>query len=211
MTPRTRPILFSDQMVRAIQAGTKTQTRRRIAKLAGVRGATWRTFYDPRKGMWIIRDRAGDVAFDIELRLPYQVGDVLWVRECWRDIEKGDYDEWGSGWIDYRTGHPDPTLYKWKPSIFMPKRAARLFLRVADVRIVRLQEISVLEVFAEGFVQSPKGDIRGEHELRQWRIDGFRDGWNAMHKHHPDVQWDKDPLVAAYTFEQCDRPEGWPA
>ena len=150
--PRLRPILFSAPMVLALLAGRKTQTRR-IRKT-------------PREPS-LRSTRASREAWDPN-RCPYGVpGDRLWVKETWaphadeeetfRNVEAAHR---GVGGISepghvrpalfYRADGGDPYVARWRPSIHMPRWASRLTLEVTEVRVQRLQEISDLDVLAEG-------------------------------------------------------------
>ncbi len=129
---RTRPILFSAPMVRAILAGSKTQTRRPVKGTA----AEWlyEQTFDPEF-----------VAAEENHLCPYgQPGDQLWVRETW--MLDGSTREYV-----YRA---DPAaerlLVHWRPSIHMPRAASRLMLVVTGVRIERLHAISEADASAEG-------------------------------------------------------------
>lgn len=146
---KERPILFSGPMVRALLAGTKTQTRRIVKR------------YEVRAGM-------PQPEWDSLLRLcPYgQPGDRLWVREAWAEVRPR-----GIPWpatmtvyreADNRTDYGGP----WKPSIHMPRRASRLTLEITGVRVERLQDISEADALAEGIVQLKDGGFglpAGEH------------------------------------------------
>ena len=152
-----RPILFSTAMVQAILDGRKTQTRRVVKPQpdAGCPPQKVRMYseFEPHWGKYCIIDQHGESHLR---QCPYgQPGDVLWVRETWcktPDFEytykassgseseeiRREYLECGQDWA------------KWKPSIHMPREAARLFLRIKAVRVERLTEISEDDAEAEG-------------------------------------------------------------
>lgn len=148
----SRPILFSAPMVRAILDGTKTQTRR---ALKGAQPA------DP-VDRWLA---AGQV-----LRCPYgALGDTLWVRETWRgDPVEYRADTHSHGPAD---GSRDAESVNWRPSIFMPRWASRLTLRITEVRVERLQEISEDDAAAEGVAayaaaycsRAPEDELTARH------------------------------------------------
>lgn len=144
---RAKPILFNTEMVRAIQDGTKTVTRRVIkpkftnTEIVIKNGKAFET--------------AGTLATTTEIKSRYQAGDIFYVRETWAKI---------SDWVDIDpdVGLPDGFIYKadwvnkaeapkWHPSIHMPKEAARIFLRVINVTPQRLKEITKEHAKAEGF------------------------------------------------------------
>lgn len=135
---KERPIIFKTEMVQAILSGAKTQTRRVV------------------KSKWI--DILTDKAYISEYReelasnfCPYgEVGTTLWVRETWRGIEQ----DFGSPRYEYKASEKINLIDKWKPSIFMPREAARIFLKVTGVRVERLQDISEQDAIAEGIEQN---------------------------------------------------------
>jgi hypothetical protein len=169
---KERPILFSGPMVRAILAGTKTQTRRVVAhewthgfgrrrkfvRSSWANNADVVTFSEPYTQLYGEPVWFYSWGNSTWLRCPYGVpGDRLWVRETWayeRD-ETGCPDDTGilyratdPGWDDEETG------LRWRPSIFMPRAASRILLEITDVRVERLQEISDADALAEGYDRS---------------------------------------------------------
>lgn len=147
-----RPILFSAPMVRALLAGTKTQTRRMVkpqppteAKDAGVIGSG-----DPKSnGIWVWLDDT-DIEWcspiGDEFRCPYGVpGDRLWVKET--HALAPDHGLYGVRYFATDAVHD---LRKRRPSIHMPRWASRLTLTISDVRIQRLKDISEEDAMAEG-------------------------------------------------------------
>lgn len=162
---KERPVLFNSEMVRWILDGRKTQTRR----LKGLKDQTddWRmiSFYPKTDGTQYMYLGNGE---DRMLTCPYgKPGDRLWVRETWctehhLDNEKPS-DLWNAAYIPiwYRAtdNMNTPSLIpgKWRPSIFMPRWASRITLEITEVRIERLQEISMQEAIAEG-VSTMKGN-----------------------------------------------------
>lgn len=137
---RMKPILFNTEMARAILAGRKTQTRRVIRPQPNLittgltpMGSNWLAWYD-------------DGACS-DLWPEYKSGDVLYVREIWQDLsnDEGEYAylaDGNKGLADKDWGVITTEDIKWKPSIHMPKTAARIFLKVTDVRAERLQDIT---------------------------------------------------------------------
>src|SRR5690554_1239963 len=130
---KMKPILFSTPMVQAILKGQKTQTRR-VVKDPYVVGLL--EMGQPNNALTLCRRRTGD---------------ILWVRETFRPkshgMPIGDPYEYRATALE----DGNPTDEPWKPSIFMPKEACRIFLKVADVRVERLQSISEADAKAEGF------------------------------------------------------------
>lgn len=153
---RERPILFSGPMVRAIIDGRKTMTRRVVARVP-------KKAADPRFAESFIFRRD-----HLYLRCPYgQLGDRLWVRESWANINKpGVAPE-----IIYRADYDDHALAeygndggRWRPSIHMPRWASRITLEVTSVRVERLQEITAEDAIAEGIEI-----VGGEYSVNPYR------------------------------------------
>ncbi|HHK0377682.1 TPA: hypothetical protein ACQQJB_001828 [Pseudomonas aeruginosa] len=188
-TPRERPILFNDQMVRAILEGRKTVTRR-VVKYTG--------FYAIDAAI-----HGNDVALRereaLSTRCPFgQPGDRLWVREAWQgplisDEEQAANQSW---WKDmtkfqdqahcaYRASgdnneYVDPDGYfhcKWKPSIHMPRWASRILLEITAVRVERLQDISEEQARAEGYPAERECETGGSG-LDAWLW--FRSLWGEI-------------------------------
>lgn len=181
-----KPILFNTKMVRAILDGRKTQTRR-IVKPQPI-GFTGRNFiFDddecPKK--WEQCD-------DFISTAPYHTGDILWVRETWCKVP-------GLPPFVYKASCYDGMTRKWHPSIHMPREAARLFLRVTDVRAERLQHITRDDAISEGCNAAiPVLEFQGIWDTTIKKADRDRYGWAA------------DPWVWVYTFERCGKEgESW--
>jgi hypothetical protein len=148
-TAKERPILFSAPMVRAILDGGKTQTRR-VAKHPLAQAAVRINSYKGQSEFdCILPDGTGGI-----IQCPYgKPGDRLWVRETWAYERDGTgcpddtgilYRATDPGWDDEETG------LRWRPSIYMPRRASRILLEITDIRVQRLQEISEEDARAEG-------------------------------------------------------------
>ena len=155
-----RPILFNTAMVRAIVAGTKTQTRR-VVKPPRSRPAF--VLLDHGNGWWPYQSDDGESELcDDGMEHPYtcpygKPGDRLWVREAFMH-EPADYCWEASVSIPCR---PASTVYRadfhesqpgegWTPSIHMPRSLSRILLEVTAVRVEQLQEISEADAKAEG-------------------------------------------------------------
>lgn len=219
---KERPILFSAPMIRAILAGTKTQTRR-VAKLPhnnplGVWEPFWfggENCYDRHgqevPGRWTLgHSRTGDI-----IGCPIaQAGDRLWVREAWRacrgldntpprDIDPGSDIEFEATKQSYAE---IGLVGKLRPSMFMPRWASRITLEVTGVKVERLQEISEADAIAEGIQQWPLGfrvALSGapKHESRSFdtAIGAFRFLWDSI---NGPGAWDLNPWVWAISFKK---------
>lgn len=201
---RERPILFSSPMVRALLAGTKTQTRR-VMKLQP--DATWARDEDtglhyalkmPASANGLPWWNIGGIGGGKEC--PYgQPGDRLWVRETWNydppDEVFGKNPDRVIFRADYQ--HPDtlnadeyPT---WKPSIFMPRWASRILLEITGVRVKRLQDISIGDCCAEG---APIADNEPHqtHAVHTW----YQKLWESINGHG---SWAANPWVWVVEFK----------
>lgn len=155
---KERPILFSAPMVRALLAGTKTQTRRVVKHPHAADIDVWA---DAGGGVWELGvTEAGVSASMGKLKCPYgQPGDRLWVRETTAvdyfdgPPHHGYRADWSSRAADVL---PEP---KWTPSIHVPRRASRLTLEVTGVRVERLQAISEADAVAEGIERVRGRDV----------------------------------------------------
>ena len=143
---KERPILFSAPMVRALLAGTKTQTRRAMkpqpTEFVGGPGVT---LQDGSPAPLIPLDDSVE-PYGREIACPYgKPGDRLWVRETWHDASSSLHS-----CALYRADGIDLHWDKWTPSIHMPRWASRITLEITSVRVERLQEISIEDAKAEG-------------------------------------------------------------
>jgi len=207
-----KPILFNTEMVRAILDGRKSCTRR-IVKGFIPNNAVWGyTAFTP-KGYISCRGTFADGYGEKFFKLPCKLGDILYVRETWKKAPNGYYyyEDW------QRNDIADVT--KWKPSIHMPKEAARIWLKVTDVRVERLQEITEEQACMEGTnpwdeacyenngwhptLSDP--DSGGEPNM----VDGFHKLWNSTIK-KSDLDrygWEANPYVFVIEFVKIDKPE----
>ncbi len=197
---KERPILFSAPMVRALLAGTKTQTRR------GVKGfLPCRPEFNEERGLWEIYN--GD-SVAATLRCPYgQPGDRLWVRENgWqrpfrsaRDMREGA-DTWPPYEYDaepvccWEDGELKRLGWKRRPSIHMPRWASRILLEVTAVRVERLQDISATDAIAEGLSTRLR-----EHDAVCHLLDQYRDLWESI---NGPESWDANPFVWVVEFKR---------
>lgn len=209
-----KPILFNTEMVNAILSGRKTVTRRVVKD----------PYYIEDEEV----SRASGLAIHKGTNTthgmpypdsPYRSGDILYVRETWStklscsckmdETSVCPYEscENPSGpcfddiYIYKATDSlPQGLNMKWRPSINMPKEAARIFLRVTSVKVERLQDIDGAGQRAEGADSKHGfGATRG----------AFMDLWNSTVK--PSERnlygWDASPWVWVIEFERCEKPQ----
>ena len=185
-----KPILFNAIMVRAIKAGTKSVTRR-IVKAPVLYKVNEPPTLIYRDGeLFQFQWRTGKTAGGFCIKPPYLAGDTLYVRETWTKAG-------GKYW--YRADGDYGLFERWYPSIHMPKEAARLFLRVTDVRVERLQEIM-------NDPPGPKNQI--VREGCSYGCD-FIAVWDRTIKPTDKncYGWDANPWVWVIEFERCEKPE----
>lgn len=201
---KERPIIFSGPMVQAIRDDRKTVTRRAVQKRnfsaevhalsadIGVRDALLK-YWGQRK----------------HIRSPYGwPGDTLWVRETWAAyrgyaqrfpvfVYRADYDDGmpNKAFLDARRP------LKWKPSIYMPRRACRLLLEIITVRIERVHEISAEGCFAEGC--SPQMVQRSGVMVRRDVKQAFEDLWDSINAKR-GYGWQVNPWVWVVEFRRID-------
>lgn len=212
-----RPIPFSAEMVRAILKGEKTQTRQIATNLPPppanaihpnherLHPAPYLDAYCSEKktpqnprGMsamwcwWTPDNRMGR-----EFRCRYgQPGDTLWVRETWARHASG---------VDYAADFAViclPQAGPWRPSIYMPRWASRITLRITDIRVERLQDISEDDAKAEGvspsWLDEDDNDTVWYRQPPTWRR-GFARLW---HEINSPGAWEANPWVWVISFER---------
>ena len=232
-----KPMLFNTEMVQAILDGRKTCTRRLV---------------NPRQFMGMLPDRCKNATpdeflknkrmmfkpycnmTDAELIMtaykpPYQPGDILYVRETWcaRPVNEAGHMRGHSVYYYKADGDLRPEGWRgnWHPSIHMPKEAARIWLKVTDVRVERLQDITENQAEEEVFLFTPPClrltgenycDIDGPctSEIKYCDM-GARELfgtvlWSSTIK-KSDLDrygWSANPYVFVIEFERCEKPEG---
>lgn len=150
-------------------------------------------------------------------RLPYQQGDILYVRETWyyeshmEDRTEGEPNLPSGRYSNRYVYKADCPTYPvnigvgehgWRPSIHMPKEAARIWLKVTDVRVERLQDIDGKGCVKEGIEEEPLKDV-GEEFVKGM----YHDLWDSTIK-KSDIDrygWDANPWVWVIEFERCEK------
>jgi hypothetical protein len=208
-----KPILFNTEMVRAILDGRKSCTRR-ICKDANEYTVPDMDFYNADRRTYAVHNFVDKEHMEqlstAERTCPICTGDILYVRETWKKAPNGYYyyEDW------QRNDIADVT--KWKPSIHMPKEAARIWLKVTDVRVERLQEITDEQAKREGiqYDECPTGFTWKQetdmHNCYTTPIGAMQALWNStIRKSDLDCYgWDANPWVWVIEFERCEKPEG---
>lgn len=200
---RIKPILFNTEMVRAILDGRKTVTRRVIKPRYRGNEIGFRIDRNMSTGqitgVEIIDDE--ECGTDRYVNPPYQIGDFLYVRETWARLVTAKDGEMQSERYVYKATDTYPfgesgyiVKFRWKPSIHMPKEAARIWLKVTDVRVERLQDIDGRGAEKEGM----DSDMP---------ITNFIQVWNSTIKKQDldSYGWDANPWVWVIEFERIER------
>lgn len=212
---KEKAIIFSEEMVRAILKGEKSQTRR-ILKLPKWSTNNWDNFLVVDGVPKISHKLNGSM---LEVSCPYgAVGDYLWVRETWAKALIGT----------------QPFLYKadgvesglsWNSPVLMPRIASRILLKIVETRAEKLQDISKEDAISEGIVSIPSDFVPivdrpdcarvghtyyrdylsyadGIEAWYQSPVDSFRTLWQSIHKKwHPSDAWENNPYVWVIKFE----------
>ncbi len=219
-----KPILFNTEMVRANLDGRKSCTRRLVKPqpdekhtypLGFVTDSTEKR--DIGCFGFGIDEYGGSVQY---AKPPYHIGDILYVRETWQYLyeldgneqvieDTGKYYYAATDTIPFNTyvdkNGVEHDHAPWRPSIHMPKEAARIWLKVTNVRVERLQGITAEGIRNEGISSMAvhAGDM--EIALKEWE-----NLWNSTIKKSDldSYGWEANPWVWVIEFERCEKPEG---
>lgn len=225
-----KPILFNTEMVMAILDGRKSCTRRLVKPqpdekhtypLGFVTDSTEKR--DIGCFGFGIDEYGGSIQY---AKPPYLGGDIIYIRETWTEecgkyYYRADYDSdyldpcetLSGGYPASCRNHPGcdgcmatSTRIQWHPSIRMPKEAARIWLKVTDVRVERLQEMTGQDVLKEGLNSHvhPQASYFDGNQREM-----FEKLWNSTIK-KSDLDrygWDASPYVWVIEFERCEKPE----
>lgn len=225
------PILFNTDMVRAIlrQINPKTVTRRAVKYKYSNTEMKMRTDKYGTRLIEIQKDIEGETHGKypdgrtwhkllpyIEKKPPCRKGDILYVRETWCEFPKNEFHYLA----DFNTGRDKEffeaiTDIKWHPSIHMPKEAARIWLKVTDVKVERLRDITNEQILKEGISKEKvisymemSPDATEEWE-RAAHLIPFSELWDSTIK-KSDIgryDWQSNPWVWVIEFESCEKPE----
>ena len=218
-----KPILFNTDMVKAILNGRKTVTRRvikpqplgRIAYImAGYKHGLWgypgSDTYKYWGDEWKKPEGLSSEESNRHWAPPCHTDDILYVRETFAKIGEDVDGFWFenseqlyNGMFIYKADGIDLSdIGRWHPSIHMPKGAARIFLRVTDVRVERLQDMKMSDIQAEGVVPV---SVNGG-QWQQWQMDYMKPVWDKTIKNRGRYGWDANPWVWVIEFERFDQP-----
>jgi hypothetical protein len=206
-TSNERPILFSGPMVNAILEGQKTQTRRVVKLLCGCPDLycykpedTYPYYYRRKDAVW---DSFKNIDALAAKYCPYgETGDILWVRETWGVNIAGQL-------IFRAECHPNLKLERgWKPSIHMPRVAARILLKITGIYVERLHELSEEDAISEGIYKISSGcfsgapdKVKGAPRHMPSAVQGFQDLWDSINLKR-GCGWETNPYVWVVNFER---------
>ena len=183
-----KPILFNTEMVRAIQNGRETQFRIAIENIRED------NLYDDYLKKFI------------DVHSEYKIGDTLYVRETFGEFSHTRYGGVHKETVYRADKHLERGVqknnngnyfYGWKPSIHMPKKYARIFLRVTDVRVERLQDISIDGCYDEGIDPWDVVELLDGTDFKEFTV--FKNLWNSTSK--DGYKWEDNPYCFVYEFE----------
>jgi hypothetical protein len=220
-----KPILFNTEMVMAILDGRKTTTRRVIKPQPNYELRRMNDKY--HRGQWheYSENPLCDTAFKSPWGVEYpellgDVGDILYVRETFCKYDAGHVIN-GVKYAYKADATPASEEarraygYKWHPSIHMPKEAARIFLKVTDVKVERLQDITNAGALAEecdgcGLSSSSGCESGLSVEPYDFSVEKFETVWDSTVKKsdRDKYGWNANPWVWVIEFKRMENPEG---
>lgn len=211
---KERPILFSGAMVEAILDGRKTQTRRILKKQPPADTFRMDTYHHPdgQHYFWAWKEAFSGCELHTgwePICCPYgKPGDRLWVREAWAEIRPPG-SPWPATMYVYRAGDTRTDFGgPWKPSIHMPRKACRIELEIAGVRVERLNDCSEEDAVAEGIEHNPALDPIGPSKWRFYGrphtgtscpVDSYCSLWESI---NGAGSWKADPWVWVVEFRK---------
>lgn len=214
-------ITFSTEMVQAILAGRKTMTRRPVkhyCKIEEVREVIRSEHNENDWGKYILTDENGE---DFLIKSKFQPGDIVYVKETFAKTGDNWHDDW-PGHLKYYYKADDPwnekewkekyphvkRWYTWRPSRFMPREAARIFLKIADVRCERLHDITDTDAKREGVELLLPSHLYKNYRKGTDPKDGFSYPSSSFETLWRDIygneSWDSDLWVWVYGFESVE-------
>lgn len=220
-----KPILFNTEMVKAILDGRKTCTRRVVK----TRRKDACGFYVTKRldcsftGVYEYDE--DERMFENQLIPPYKPGDILYVRETWGEgYTEGTYIYKADDKLAELPTFKKTSKILYHPSIHMPKEAARIWLKVTDVRVERLQEITEAQTEEEGFlftppclhrtcenycdIDGPCGNMIKYFDMSAGELFGKMLWDSTIKKSDIDIYgWDANPWVWVIEFERCEKPK----
>lgn len=193
---KEKPILFNTEMVQAILEGRKTQTRRILKEP-----------FEIHPNGFITKPKGNERLVPYEP--PYSEGDILWVRETWQVLPSGFTESPPEyNYIYAASDELSEECSGWRPSIHMPREAARIFLKITDVRVERLQDITEEGAKAEGIQWITKDGTVFKYFTS---YDAWEDVFRKNRKRYSGTAWQNMPKTAIEAFAKLwDSCYKWP-
>ncbi|MFE2861601.1 hypothetical protein [Sphingobacterium multivorum] len=216
-----KPILFSTPMVCALVENRKNQTRRLIRGIQSDDDAfktimTKRRLWDSTKEIApgpvetnaVFINKNGE---EYKIKSKYQVGDILWVRESFAELKNGHNEVFNEYKANGVSNNSDYGTWSWKPSIHMPKEAARIFLEVTLVRVERLRDLFHIDARDEGvkFIEANNSRLYYNYLTLDYgcnELFSFMTLWQSI---HGIESWEENPWVWVYGFKKIDKPSNF--
>lgn len=236
-----RPMLFSTPMVQAILGDYKNQTRRtKGLEFINKNPDNWRfdgkaTAEDGFTLYWFEELKNGKPTENYQYVEPtMNIGDIIWVRETFQITDFLHPTDENYGYIykaseNGKEWENNSESWKWKPSLFMPKSACRLFLEITDIKVERLQSISESDSLSEG-VENCIADkenfgcrvmgmrlfrdyLRKDNSLKNYPNNGYDNAkasfetlWYSI---NGKDSWKENPWVWVISFKRVEKPNGF--
>lgn len=209
-----KPILFNTDRVKAILGGRKSCTRRIIKGFIPKDAQFGYTAFTPHGSISCRGVFENEGYGEKFFKLPYQIGDILYVRETWCALPVNEAGHMRGHSVYYykadRDLRPEGWRGNWHPSIHMPKEAARVWLKVTDVSVERLQDITEDGAKAEGIYTPNCRGCNATFRCDFWNegyneFDEFMEIWDSTIK-KSDIDhygWQANPWVWVIEFERC--------
>jgi len=206
MKNKIKPILFGTPMVQAILEDRKNQTRRLIKPQPELKENSGYNTKGAAYGVGTSKKETDHNFISCVSKI--QKGDILWVRETFADLKNGHNEQYytykGDGYYE----KPD---WNWKPSIFMPKAACRIFLEVTNVRVERLQDIYEDDAINEGIDIIEQDEAYRDYDGGGWGCYATAKGsffslWNSI---NGKDSWKENPWVWVYDFKRVVKPKNF--
>lgn len=239
--PKQRPILFNEEMIRAIESGTKKQTRRTtgLGTFNDWNTNDWKfhsVAYHPDQGVHAFFTAVDGKNSVYSAKCIFgEIGDILYVRETWGLMklrEEGFEFPVYKAQVDSCGQVPSPDInnllvtYKdsWKPSLHMPKKIARIWLEITNIRVERLHDIKSEDAISEGITKlDPWPEVPDKPRYKQYGPEYFNEvdsGLSAelavfdpiysflslWYSIYTDEAVQKNPWVWVIEFKQIENP-----
>lgn len=195
---KSRPILYKTEMVKAILAGSKTQTRRTrgLEDINGLPDSYKLTGTNIYNDTLFAYFRDNITGWLDEIKCPFGIpGDELWVKETYMIVTGFPTNK-----IYYKADDPDLRLYpegKWKSSLFMKREYSRIQLKIKSIGVERVQDISEGDAMAEGV--KPNNAYVDKYFITPKKA--FENLWNSINA-KKNMGWNKNPWLWKIEFER---------